>query len=714
MAPLRRIARRWAAVLAAGALAIGCAAAQESTDSQKPLRAELEQQLTDARQALSEARIEQAESAAQKALAALEDPGTPERAGLEPEQLRELRARALDLIAQARYSVGDAAGAKRAIEQMLEARPGHEVSGELVGDRYVKMVAERRSELVATLELNCQPVACAWVEVDGRRRDVGEGGEVALLAGTREVVVGRRNFERRVFEALELPAGERVGLEATMTPIARDLVVSTSPPGAEVTVDGEPIGRTVAPPAPAPSTGETVSAPLRVPSLSPGRHTLRFTAECRRPVEKTVDVVLDAMDPRPLRLGTIELAPASGVLLIAWPREAGTLSLDGAPVEAGRHEVCPGAHEVSLRLAQRPAWFETVEVADGQTVRLQPGPRPTLVLRPGDRTLLEEGVGDGWNTVVLAEAATRELERPLSRWADPELEVPEAPQPWRGRAEELVAAVRRAAPEADRFAAWLEAREGFRKSRRLVLADLRRSRVEIVAWTGAAAEALAAARQRLAPPRLSSVAFAGFDLAGLADGRVVIGSLHPEGPAAAAGLRVGGVLRAIGDEPVTGLADAEARRAEWTPGQSVSLTVLDAAAGERVVEFEPAGTIAVPRPGALDARAVLGELAHAEVAMGLGRGVERAAGTLFAGLALAALGETQAAATALDRASLDEATDPAQDARGTVWMVLEEQLRELAEGAYAAEVAARRRELGQARFGGRDGPPLRWASGDDE
>ena len=46
--------------------------------------------------------------------------------------------------------------------------------------------------------------------------------------------------------------------------------------------------------------------------------------------------------------------------------------------------------------------------------------------------------------------------------------------------------------------------------------------------------------------------------------------------------------------------------------------------------------------------------------------------------------------------------------------MLEEELRQLAEGAYAAEVAARRAELDQARFGGRNGPPLRWASPGDE
>jgi hypothetical protein len=673
----------------------------------------LDERLDAARQALSEARIEDAESGAREVLAALDELPAGAADAPDPRRARQLRARALDLVAQSRYSLGDAAGAEKAIERMLTARPGHEVSGELVGERYVELVGERRAALVATLVLDCSPVPCAWVEVDGARREVGEAGEVPLLAGTRTLSVGRRNFEEKSFEAVELPAGERVSLEVTMTPVARDLLITTSPPNVQVLVDGEPAGETRAPPTPAPVGRVATSAPLRVPSLAPGRHTLRLTAECRRPVERTVDVVLDAMDPRPLQLGPVELRPASGVIRVEWPRPEGTLSLDGSPIEAGRHEVCPGVHEVSLRLAQRPAWFETVEVADGQTLELAPGPRPTLVLLPEDRTLVDEGIGERWNTVVVPESAAAKIQQALRRWADPELGVPEAPGPWRGQADELVGAVRKTASEADRFAAWLQAREGFRKSRRLVLADLKRGRVEIVAWTDEPSEALAAARARLAAPRLSEVVFSGFDVVERVDGRVIVGSVHPKGPGAAAGLRPGSVLKAIDGEPVSGRGDVAARRAAWKPGQSLELTVVDRD-GERVVELALMGTIAVPRPGALDERAILGELAHAEVAMELGRGTERAAGTLFAGLALAALGETQAAATALDRASLDEATDPAQDARGTTWMVLESQLKALAEGTYAAEVAARRRELEAARFGGREGPPLRWAAPVDE
>lgn len=715
------LAAALAAMLLPVALAQPEAAAGEEGDRPADLQGRLEQ----ARTALSEARIEDAEQAAREVLAALEELPPPPEASAEPvrradrrdvpqpdpAERRALRARALDLIAQCRYSLGDSDAARDRIDGLLRADPGYRASGDLVGPQYVELVESRRAELVSTLKLDCSPVDCGWVAVDGARRPVGEDGAVPLLAGERRVEAGRRNFEGREVDALELPAGETVTLEVELTPVARDVVLRTSPPAVQVFVDGELAGETV--PASAPdSAEEETSVALTLPSLLPGPHELRLEAPCRRPVERTVEVVLDAMEPGPLELGTIDLAPARGTLEVVWERPSGNLSLDGAPIEPGRHEVCPGSHELALNLAQRTAWFETVEVADRQTRRVEPAPRPTLALRKADRELLDGALRERWNRVELTGDAAARLDEALTVWVDPDLGPPEAPEPLRSDAEDLAAVVRAAAPEADRFAAWVETREGFRSSHRLLLVDPARGRIEVVAWTGDGEQALTAARERLRSPPLELGPFAGFDAAERADGRVVVGAVHPKGPAQSAGIDPGAVLSAIDGEALDGIADLLRRRREWLPGQTVTLSVARGE-GARPVELKVAGTLPVPRPGELAQRAVLGELAHAEVAMELGRGVERAAGTLFAGLALSALGEVQAAATALDRASLDDATDPSQDARGTSWKVLEEQLRTLAEGTYANEVEARRAELEAARFGGRDGPPLRWAADDE-
>jgi hypothetical protein len=351
-------------------------------------------------------------------------------------------------------------------------------------------------------------------------------------------------------------------------------------------------------------------------------------------------------------------------------------------------------------------------VADQQTVRLEPEPRPTLALRAADREALGDGIDEHWNVILLEGDRASSLTEGLEVWADPDLGAPEAPEPLRSDADDLAALGRRLASEADLLAAWVETREGFRPSRRLVLVDLGRSLVEVVAWTGEPAHSRRAARELLRPPRLGMTSFAGFDAAERADGRVIVASVHPQGPAHAAGLTAGAVLAAVDGEELAGLADLEGQRRAWSPGQEVTLGVVDGD-GERTVGLEVDGTIGVPRPGGMEQQAVLGRLAHASVAMNLGEGITRAAGTLYSGLALAALDKVQEAATALDRASLDETTDPAQDARATGWTVLEDQLRKLAEGTYADEVAARRAELGAARFGGRDGPPLRWAAAAD-
>lgn len=670
-----------------------------------------EARLDEARQALAEARIETAEKTARDVLAALDE-------AADVENQEELSLRALDLVAQCRYSLGDESGAREAIDRMLRLRPGFEPSDDLAGEGYVDLVSARRAETIGTLVMSCRPEACAWVEITGVRLPVGEDGRVLVHAGTHDLVAGRRNFAPEPVEAVEIPAGAETTVEVTLSPVARDVIVTTEPEGVRVVVDGELVGTTrPAPPelpegvAGPPEPAEELPAVLTVPSLAPGPHQIRLEAECFKTVERNVDIVLDALDPGPLRLEPVTLARARGSVVLTWERGEGVVALDGRPVEAETVDVCPGRHHASLQLAGRTVWFESFEVRDGQTVNLQIRPRPTLVIRAADRAFVGDELGREWNVEVLSESVYAMLGPMVERWGRDDLSVPAASQtPLRETDTRLAGAVRKAAPDGRVFLAWLEAQAGPLESRRLLLVDIKHGLAELVAWHSPGDDELAAARNTLLPRPIRREPFAGFDVAARADGRLVIGRTHPEGPAAKAGVQAGMLLIAVNGTPVEGTRAFDALRGEWTPGEEVTLGI-EGADGQYEVKLAPAANLRVPWRSTLAREPLLGVLAHAEVAMEFARGADRAAGTLLAGFALSALGQSQEAAAALDRASLDDALDPSQDARATAWVVLAEELRKLGEGGYAAEIDARRAELDEARFAGRAGPPMRWSAG---
>ncbi|UCF68005.1 MAG: PEGA domain-containing protein [Acidobacteriota bacterium] len=624
---------------------------------------------------------------------------------LPPDDLasRPLLARAYAIVVQARHAMGDRDGTHAALDRALALNPAFAVDAAIAGPELARLVDERRQQLIGYLEVDCQPLACEQVLIDGlpaARPDPRRVDLVATTAGPHELVLKRHGFRDETVAAVEVAAGQTRELVAELVQVARDVAFRTRPAGAQVALDGEEMGLTQ-------PSEDASSKPLVLRELEPGTHVLVVQLECYQRLEQRIEVVLDRLDPSPIDLGVIELSPARGQLDIRWDRAEGELLLDGRPIQAGRQSACPGRHELSLGLSGRRVWFESFEIAHGQSITLEPRPRPTLALMDDAERRLGRALEQAdVNRLVVAADGARALQRGLEQ-ALREAEVEPFPATMRAAEPALAPLARAAAPEADLIVAWWQRSDLIRPAQWLVLVDTERGLTEVTAWLPGDTQAGAQLARLFDTVPRSSAPFVGLELADRRDGPPVVATVHPSGPAASAGIEAGMLLTAIDGTPVSSSAPFELWLDQATPGESVELS-FGLGAEPRSIAIKTASNLLAPNP-ALMVEPLLPVLARATLDRLTGLNEQRLAGALREGMILRRLGEFDEAARVLDRAAIEESVDPSGDARGTVLYVLERAFEQLGNTGYAEEVRARRLALEQARFGGRGGPPLRHA-----
>lgn len=109
--------------------------------------------------------------------------------------------------------------------------------------------------------LSVRAPKAAQVEVDGKSWGVAPVAEHAISPGTHELAVTRPGFAP-YHRRFVVRRGKHLILSATLQPVSGVLAVRSEPPGADVSVDGEPVGKT-------PVTGR---------ELKPGNYELRVHA----------------------------------------------------------------------------------------------------------------------------------------------------------------------------------------------------------------------------------------------------------------------------------------------------------------------------------------------------------------------------------------------------------------------------------------------------
>jgi len=138
-------------------------------------------------------------------------------------------------------------------------------------------------------------------------------------------------------------------------PVVGTLVVSSEPPGANVTLDGELKG----------------PAPLTLTDLALGEHELKLELKGYQPVVQTIGLT-DAA-PVAFNAPMTRSAPVSATLEVLSTPFGAIVRVDGAmagPTPLQGYKLKPGTHKLELTRAGYETWTETVKLASGQSQRL--------------------------------------------------------------------------------------------------------------------------------------------------------------------------------------------------------------------------------------------------------------------------------------------------------------------------------------------------------
>ena len=196
----------------------------------------------------------------------------------------------------------------------------------------------------------------AEVQIDGVTR--GQSPlKLALAAGAHTMII-RGNGQSRTIP-INVAAGAEVSQYLDMPKAGADLgqlQVRTDPPGARVSIDGTPLGKT----------------PMTILELIPGEHTVTFENELGSISQKvTIEAGVPAslMVPMGMPAGTV----ASGWLAVTAPlvvdllengRMLGNSGIDKIMLPAGRHEIELVNDQVAYRETR------TVQVSPGRTAAI--------------------------------------------------------------------------------------------------------------------------------------------------------------------------------------------------------------------------------------------------------------------------------------------------------------------------------------------------------
>jgi formylglycine-generating enzyme required for sulfatase activity len=189
----------------------------------------------------------------------------------------------------------------------------------------------------------------AEIEVSGLALPFGE--RYLLRPGNYQVTARAEGYYP-LETAVEVDHEDSQTVELVLQPLPGLLNVDSTPPGATLLLDGDPIGVT----------------PLRDLSVAAGEHQLQLQAERYLPLEQALEVTGRNISQQ-LEL---VLAPAWGDVQLDSLPQGATILLDGEP--AGQTpatlEILQGEHQLILQLAGFADWQQDIEVVAGLPLAL--------------------------------------------------------------------------------------------------------------------------------------------------------------------------------------------------------------------------------------------------------------------------------------------------------------------------------------------------------
>ena len=279
-------------------------------------------------------------------------------AGETPSEAAEgLYRDALSLRAVAYLDLANEEAARADFRRLISFSPSYELGGNLASQFYLDMFNSIRGEMVGYVKVNVDPGE-SQLRIDGEPVAAGGDVPVPLLTGTHRVVVSLRGYTTEERE-LEIAAAETAELSVNLVRTTATVFVRTSPPGAEVLLDGEVIG--VASGTAGADYSEQltelglrstqVSAEFPIPYVEMGSHQLSVRMECYT----SSQMLLDVSVAEDLRLkDPIVLAPSRGSLVLQGVPPEADVRLNGEERSRGSNrfdDLCSGEYRVEVRHA---------------------------------------------------------------------------------------------------------------------------------------------------------------------------------------------------------------------------------------------------------------------------------------------------------------------------------------------------------------------------
>lgn len=503
----------------------------------------------------------------------------------EPVQ-RQWLLSAYEMRARSRFGVGDIDGTRADFRALLAVNPAFTLDSS-VSPRVVALLDEVKQATLGTLQLALEPSDAALL-VDGVPIEVAPGGQLPVQAGAHMLRAMRPGYDVSDL-AVTVSPGETLPVTFSLERVTSVLSLVTSPPGIEIVVNGQVRGESaegILPEALAGVPGQLgvppsqVSQPFVIADLGTGTYQLEFRRECYETERRTLTV--ESLSD--LTVDPIRLTRAVGMLEIASVPPGADVRLDGVPrgsAPVTLEDICAGSHTVEIfgaegRLVQR------VELQTGETTTVSGRLRPAFALlaAPGG-----DGTADPRQSVAqaLREASQIQVWAPEAAAVAAALKEDPVDALWFGLAEgesapPIADRRLRLARLAERFGAqglaWVEPAAPGSRGTRVALVAAGAAAPDVLTLEADAPASVDQALERLETPlalvrpSLGILTVDVLDVEGAVVARVDAGS-----PAEAAGLAVGDVVQAVGEEPVSGAADLRRLVTGATPGEPLTLRV---------------------------------------------------------------------------------------------------------------------------------------------
>ncbi len=269
--------------------------------------------------------------------------------------------------------------------------PGHQqFTGEVVvTDAALQTHTLQLKPLPGSLKVAISPVKEAEILIDGVVAGRVPGVIDAVAAGSRDIEIRAARYLSFSTTLAVEGKGIEQSLEVRLSPAWASVTLATRPAGAAIAVDGKSLG----------------TAPRDVELLQ-GRRALSLTLPGYKPWQQTLAVVAG----QDIKLGTVVLSKADGMLALNSDPAAATVTLDGAFVGRTPQDITVTPDKTHLLRLIKEGYVpleQRVELSSGQRETLALVLTPELATvrldtQPTDAELLVDGTPAGSATQTLS------------------------------------------------------------------------------------------------------------------------------------------------------------------------------------------------------------------------------------------------------------------------------------------------------------------------